>query len=382
MEKFSAFRDPGTGIHPFLTPVSPSGNELLRKALLPFGIVIGVARVLVVIAVGLPYFLLDSALSPLLVVPPIRIVKRLIATVFARLILFTLGFWWIPVEVVNKRRGRTQVDESWSPGAGDIIVSNWVSWVELLWLAFRFDPVFVLPVTEPLQLNSDTSSTPTVQKLGRRTGTGSAAISNSATFASKTRQPTPRAQVLGFKVVSIWYILAHTGRVPVRAFGDRERYESLEEVRKRALGPVVVFPECTTSNGRGLLRFADVFKHERNVPVKGYKIFLMCIRYDPPTTFVPSISHSIPSNMFNPSPHLFTLASTFSPLAASIRLLAPSESPSSATFVLSNVLPNGSEGADVVTEVSATLIAQVGKTKRTGLGWEDKASFLEFYGRK
>jgi len=53
----------------------------------------------------------------------------------------------------------------------------------------------------------------------------------------------------------------------------------LEAVRIRARGPIVVFPECTTSNGRGLLRFADVFENERNIPVKGYKIFLMCIRW-------------------------------------------------------------------------------------------------------
>ena len=73
--------------------------------------------------VGSLYFLLDSILSVLLVrfpsdalqggelippcqvVPPLRIAKRLIATIFARLILFVLGFWWIPVEVVNKKRG-------------------------------------------------------------------------------------------------------------------------------------------------------------------------------------------------------------------------------------------------------------------------------------
>jgi len=48
----------------------------------------------------------------------------------------------------------------------------------------------------------------------------------------------------------------------------------------------------------------------------------------------------------------------------------------------SDVLPNGSDGGDVLTEASATLIAQVGKMKRIGLGWEDKASFLEFYNRK
>jgi len=47
-----------------------------------------------------------------------------------------------------------------------------------------------------------------------------------------------------------------------------------------------------------------------------------------------------------------------------------------------NIPPNGADGGDALTEVSATLIAQVGKIKRTGLGWEDKASFLEFYNRK
>jgi 1-acyl-sn-glycerol-3-phosphate acyltransferase len=73
-------------------------------------------------------------------------------------------------------------------------------------------------------------------------------------------------------------MIAHTGRIPTQTSNDKEKYESLEEVRKRAHGPVVVFPECTTSNGRGLLRFADVFKHEKNIPVKGYQILLMCIR--------------------------------------------------------------------------------------------------------
>jgi len=257
-----------------------------------------------------------------------------------------------------------------------------VSWVELLWLAFRFDPIFVLPVTDPAQLDPDTSSTPTIQKPGRRTGTGSAAISNSATFASKNRQLAPHAKVLGFKVVSLWSMITHTGRIPLKTSNDKEKHESLGEVRRRAHGPIVVFPECTTSNGRGLLRFADVFQHERNIPVKGYKIFLMCIRYDPPTTFTPSISHSIPSNVLNPLPHIFTLASTLTPLTVSIRFLTPSESPSSGTFILSDVLPNGLDGGDTLTEVSAALIAQMGKVKRTRLGWEDKASFLEFHDRK
>ena len=110
-------------LKPFLPPVSASSNELAQKALLPFGIIIGVVRILVVGVVGLLYFLIDPALSVLLVslssaipqgreltpprqaIPPARIAKRLFAAVFARLILFVLGFWWISVEVVNKKGG-------------------------------------------------------------------------------------------------------------------------------------------------------------------------------------------------------------------------------------------------------------------------------------
>jgi hypothetical protein len=73
-------------------------------------------------------------------------------------------------------------------------------------------------------------------------------------------------------------MITHTGRIPTQTSDGKEKHESLEEVRKRAHGPVVIFPECTTSNGRGLLRFADVFEHMRKFPVKGYQIFIMCIR--------------------------------------------------------------------------------------------------------
>ena len=54
-------------------------------------------------------------------------------------------------------------------------------------------------------------------------------------------------------------------------------YTSLEDIRKSAERPVVVFPECTTSNGRGLLRFARVFEGY-NVPLKKCNVFVMCTR--------------------------------------------------------------------------------------------------------
>ena len=63
-------------LKPFLTPVSASGSELAQKALLPLGIIIGVARVLAVVVVGLLYFLLDSVLSVFLVSSPFDALQR------------------------------------------------------------------------------------------------------------------------------------------------------------------------------------------------------------------------------------------------------------------------------------------------------------------
>jgi hypothetical protein len=37
---------------------------------------------------------------------------------------------------------------------------------------------------------------------------------------------------------------------------------------------------------------------------------------------------------------------------------------------------------DTLTEACSVLISQIGKLKRTGQGWEEKTSFLEFYEMK
>lgn len=110
--------------------------------------------------------------------------------------------------------------------------------------------------------------------------------------------------------------------------------------------------------------------------------------YDPPTALTPSLTHPIPSAL-NPLPQLFSLACSLAPLPISIRLLPPSEAPSAPTFILSEVIPattlggGGTDGGkDFVTEACAMLIAQLGKMKRVGAGWEDKLAFLDFYGAK
>ncbi len=105
--------------------------------------------------------------------------------------------------------------------------------------------------------------------LGRRTGTGSANV-QAPSGALATRIP-----IRGFKQVSFLKLISLAGFVP--PFGHSLLSAlPLEEIRAQSTRPLVVFPECTTSNGRGLLRFASVFK--RDVPLKTYQIFIVTIR--------------------------------------------------------------------------------------------------------
>lgn len=103
-------------------------------------------------------------------------------------------------------------------------------------------------------------------------------------------------------------------------------------------------------------------------------------RYDPPTRFAATLAHTIPT-AFNPLSHVFSVAASLAPQAVSIRLLAPSESPSSQLFLASEVL-SGSNETDPLADACAALIAQIGKMKRTGMGWEDKISFFDLFHAK
>jgi len=325
----------------------------------------------VVIVIAVLHFMLVNVLCTLFTpAPPLHhLIKGASTVTLSRLALYVLGFLWIPEEQVARKRGKLS-DTNWSPKAGDIIVSNWSSWIDILWLSYRFDPIFLLPVAD--ETKPPISSAPDGETIsytpGRKTGTGSAAIS------TPTRIISPRLPICGFRRVSLLSMIRATGSTPQSPSSGS--YASLEDIRKSAERPVVVFPECTTSNGRGLLRFARVFEGY-NVPVKEWNVFVMCTRYNLPTIFQPSLTHPIPSSAFNPLYHLFTIASALSPQTMSVRMLPLSESPSSQLFVVSEVVPE--LAIDTLSEVCAVLIARIGKMKRIGFGWEDKVSFLDLY---
>ncbi|KAG9127684.1 hypothetical protein FRC07_010909 [Ceratobasidium sp. 392] len=385
MEKFSAWRDPGTGVQPFLTPVPPQTARTLGDyALLGLGVILGTLRTVLVAVLGLIFGVLYGASLLLSPIPPFhRIVSWLTIAIFGRILLCILGFWLVPTQVTTRKARRADASnhEKWAPGAGDIIASNWASWVEVLWLAVRYNPLFVLPVCASKPQLAASNATPLTP--GRRTGTGSAQIATSSA--------APRQQILGFRTASFLEVILATGYVPPYGSSSSTITATIEDIRAKADRPLVVFPECTTSNGRALLRFADVFvagkgKHIKH-PVKGFKLYIMCARYDPPTSSTPTATHSIPSQsttLPNPLSHLLTLL--FAPTltqSLSIRLLAPSESPSSGSFMASEVILDGGVApVDEISEACAVLMAQLAKVKRVGMGWEDKAAFLEFYRKR
>ena len=87
--------------------------------------------------------------------------------------------------------------------------------------------------------------------------------------------PRSRTPISNFQELSLLSIISMTGHVP-QFLVKRTASSSLKDLIKRADRPVVVLPECTTSNGRGLLRFSSVV-HQR-IPVKEYQVFVMCVR--------------------------------------------------------------------------------------------------------
>jgi len=297
--------------------------------------------------------------------------KHLLTAIISRVALFVLGLFWVPVVTITKK-GKAS-SESWNPRAGDIIVSNWGSWLDVLWLGFRYDPIFLIPVSEAIPPQPLASSAPLSSTPGRRTGTGSAAVS------MPNRTLSSKVPITGFRAVSLFTALRLSGKVPPYV-ANGPPGATLDLIRKKANKPLVVFPECTTSNGRGLLRFANVFQGEK-IPTKAYQVFVMCIRYDPPTTMKPTLTHSIAGDTLNPLSHAFSLCTALSSQTMSVRLLAPSESPSSQLFMVNEVI-TGVTGEDQLSEACASLIAQIGKMKRTGMGWEDKAALLELYQTK
>ncbi|CAG8547465.1 3270_t:CDS:2 [Funneliformis mosseae] len=346
MEKFSTWRDAGTGIQPFLPPVpSRKDSDNVTKIATAIGYVlkpvIGILKLSLVLVTSLLLFLLVDVIC--LVLKPIKPVHRIIHYLFSailtRLILFFMGFYWIRSEIVSsltKGRGipkaRERTNKRGGVDAGDIIVCNWVSYVEIFYLTFRFDPIF-------------TQYYP----------------------ATNTLRP-----------ISLWKAIWTTGSYPnldppieTETFTLQELINYAKAKRSR---PIVIFPEGTTSNGRALLKFNPIFKNV-SIPVNDFKIHIFTVRYDfenfsPTYTVGNKFWHFI--RLCSQFINTLQIRSLISDESSFSRYFAPTAQPS-----IPATTPDDIVGSQVL-----NYMLQVGRFRKTGLGLVEKKEFLNFYREK
>ncbi|CAO1627871.1 unnamed protein product [Parajaminaea phylloscopi] len=436
MEKYSRFRDSGTGIQVFLTPVPPAASAplpLVAIAALP-RYAIAIARILLLFVAILPVWaLLSVAVAPL--APALH---SGIHAALARLVLLVLGFSIVSPENVSLRnRGRAAATSSrapskpWQPAAGDIVLSNFSSWLDILVALIQFNPQLTLPVVCAPVASADTSSSSTssssaaAAKIARRRNAGASVVAdvNKAARSGEATEAEERT-VLGFKPVSLLTAIRHVGRTPLLvtdpASAGYADLATLSDAAKKAPQgrPLLVFPELVTSNNRGLLAMGAstpaIFPASwRNlVRVTGglrmgkgqAELWVMSIKHDAPSTSalgwggVTSATCSVAPDAklqpvlswLHPIPHLVTLCKdlTFA-RSIQVRLLDPDESPTSATYqgdaaVVAAASQHGqaqgqAAAGDALAEHVAALICNMSRLRRTALGWQDKEKFLHLY---
>ncbi|RLN72882.1 hypothetical protein BBJ28_00020681 [Nothophytophthora sp. Chile5] len=241
MEKYSRWADLTTGINPFVpqrrrfqsgwpvTCLQVLGGSLLALVRFPLVLVAGVALALVNVVV-----------SVLSVVPFLgRLLKRLTDWLLCSLLLLLFGVFTSEEAANTRRLGLTTAKNSGSKrgstrvGPGDVVVCNHTSFVEILYLARRFSPVFV--------------------------------------FATEQGGDDGGLVHLCGLLEALYRSLA----LPVS--DDRVKpSRKIADVVRRASGPVVVLPEGARSNGKAVLRFLPVLQA---LPT-ATRVHLMAFRYE------------------------------------------------------------------------------------------------------
>ncbi|KAI8333349.1 hypothetical protein BC941DRAFT_401474 [Chlamydoabsidia padenii] len=343
MEKYSRWRDPGTGIQPFLPPVPPRTETSLLFSLsnvihYVVGPVQGIVKFILVTIALLLYFVLVPLLGTLLTpLGPLQgLWKRSFSSLCLRLILFFTGFFYIKSEPVSIRKGRSKTSKTptLNVKSGDIIVTNWTSYIEVIYLALRFHPVF-------------TQVIPSVNKV---------------------------------RCISLWQALRLCVRLPAltpeEANVDEKDLYTIKQLSTKAKennwGAVVVFPEATTSNGRALLKFGSSLFNEFKPIDRDGRFHVLAFKYEysymPPTYTV--------GYQFV---HFLSLCSQFSNTLR-IKYLVDDEAPCSKEGSTNPTDLAALAGtADLVGGQLLLALGNIGRLRKTNLDVNDKRDFMEYY---
>lgn len=332
MEKFSQFRDRGalilyiswisfeviligigSGIAPFLPiPSQPPSYQLPLRLFLFF------FRLPLFIFVCVSYFAI------LQWIPIGSLGKK--ASLWC--ILGVPSIWWIDLQIDGVRKGSlSKQQQARLPGPGSIIASSFTSPIDAVYLAAIFDPIFTASYPNSRQ----------VEKISLLQ-----AILRS--FSQPRVAPAP-----GTRLVDVSTLL--------------------EEYPSRS---IVVFPECTTTNSRGILPLSHSLL---GVPAHT-KIFPVSLRYTPVDVVTPL-----------PGCYLSFLWTLLSRGTHCIRVRIAEYvvgGAGTSTGAGTNTVDGSAEvkimpGEKALLDQVGEALARLGRVKRVGLGVKEKQEFVRMW---
>lgn len=315
MEKYSQFRDRATGIAPFLpitTPVSTFAvvsHAFLFLFRLPFFLTYTLSYFIFVHFLPLPVVARKVALWGVMAIP---------------------GIWWVDLQLDGVKRGHlAEQPRDRFPHPGSVIVANFTSPVDAVYLAAIFDPIFTISYPGSRQVRR-------VGLLG--------AIAQA--LAPVNTAPPANAKLTDLKEL----LAANPSRI------------------------IAVFPECGTTNGKAILPLCpNVLELPADI-----HIFPVSIRYAPSDVTTP-----VPGQWLK---FLWTLLSR---PTTCIRVRV-AEGQVNTSVALTNGVSTGTDlkdrstvdGADIGPEGQKVLdrigeaLARLSRVKRVGLTMKDKQSFI------
>ncbi|KAE8144696.1 putative vacuolar protein sorting protein Vps66 [Aspergillus avenaceus] len=329
MEKFTQFRDRGSGIAPFLPIPSQSAGFQL-----PIRVFLFWLRLPIFIFVCVGYFLILQWF-------PIGSLGKK-ASLWC--ILGIPSIWWIDLQVEGVRKGFLAQQQARLPGPGSVIASSFTSPIDAIYLAAIFDPIFTACYPNSRQVEQISL----FQAVLRA-------------FATPRVRPPPNAR------------LVHLATL----------------VRKYPGRPIVTFPECTTTNARGIMPLSPAIA---TAPANT-KIFPISLRYTPAdvVTPVPGCYLSFLWNLLSKPTHCIRVR-----IAEAIVSGEDSSSARRSTYDTNNLdtldknTASGSQGLDEpeltrsekgLLDKVGDALARLGRVKRVGLTVRDKQDFVRTWTR-
>lgn len=272
------------------------------------------------------------------------------------MILGIPGIWWIDLQIDGVKKGSlAKKHEGRVPEPTNIIASSFTSPIDSLYLAAIFDPIFTVSYPHTRQVEHISLFGAILRALSK-----------------PQEYPSKNAKLTDLKTL----VAEHPKRI------------------------IVVFPECTTTNGRGILPFSPSLL---TAPPKT-KIFPISLRYTPPdiTTPVPGqywsflwnlLSHPthcirvrIAEVVYNTSKSQDSVAEKKDKyLSNFMDTLGEDSGMASSTDTLGSFNDSAGEVSEeerkILDKVGEAL-ARLGRVKRVGLTVKDKVAFIEAWSKR